>query len=265
MLYELNNCPELPPRFRYDLETGDTAPAIDEASTLEFDGPTARAALREAREELRAGEISPVEYRRLESSILRSRSFAPVNSYTALQSTPHTADGNTDESLQELDANTGFVSPIHEQQYMQDLDTYLAGETTTRRPNSYANLTKSGDRAMERDRDTALRNPVSVYNWLRKHQPQVFLQDKENDGEKAPARSSTARSSKRGSLQIKQEPEMYDEDGIALEPRTASRGKRKRGDDDSGYRPKGGGTRSAKRKREDGGSRRSSKKVETPG
>lgn len=35
-----------------------------------------------------------------------------------------------------------------------------------------------------RDRDLALRNPTSVYNWLRKHAPKTFLQDHEGGDEK---------------------------------------------------------------------------------
>ena len=263
LLYDLNNCPELSPKFRYELDVNGSA--IDETPISNYDAPAAHSVLKEARQELRNGEISAVDYKRLEMSLLHNRAFAPANDYNALRSIPHTQEETADElSLRDGDGNTGYVSPRHEEQYMQDLDTFLAGDSSTRRPSSYANLARSGDRVLERDRDTALRNPVSVYNWLRKHQPQVFLQDKENDGEKAAARSSgTGRSSKRGSI-IKQEPEMYDEDGIALEPKASARGKRKR-DDDSGYRPKGGGTRSAKRKRDEGTSRRNSKKIETPG
>ena len=113
---------------------------------------------------------------------------------------------------------------------------------------------------MERDRDMALRNPVSVYNWLRKHQPQVFLQDNEIQSDK-PARGTTSRASKRASAPIKQEPEFYDDDGIAVDTGSSLRGKRKR-DDDGGYRPKGGNSRPAKRKKDESTS--SAKKAKKP-
>ena len=113
---------------------------------------------------------------------------------------------------------------------------------------------------MERDRDMALRNPVSVYNWLRKHQPQVFLQDNEMQSEKA-AKGASSRTSKRASASIKQEPELYDDDGIAVDAGSSSRGKRKR-DDDGGYRPKGGNSRPAKRKKDE--STTSAKKAKKP-
>ena len=95
----------------------------------------------------------------------------------------------------------------------------------------------------------AVRNPVSVYNWLRKHQPQVFLQDNELNSEK-PAKTTGSRTSKRASVAIKQEPELYDDDGIAIDMGATPRGKRKR-DDDGGYRPKGGNSRPAKRKKDE--------------
>lgn len=267
LLRDLNECPELAPAHRYDLDitaSSDKTRNGDSSST-DYDVPTARATLAEARQELKAGELTPIEYKRLEESILRNPAFAPAKGYLPLLSVPHSHVADTEGFSPTDESNVGFISTTQEEQYLRELDAYLAGETTTKRPSSYGSNVKSGERSVERDRDTALRNPVSVYNWLRKHQPQVFLQDKENDMEKTTNKASNARSSKRGSMQIKPDPEMYDDEGIALEPKS-SRGKRKRGagDDDGGYRPKGGGTRSAKRKRSEGGAR-NSKKFDTPG
>ena len=267
LLYDLNECPETSPEFRYDLDLSDKSDQASDESAMAYDVPTARAALTEARQELRNGELTPVEYKRLEESIIRSRSFAPARSYLSLLSTPHEQLPASESGIpSDAESYGGYVSTRLEEQYKQDLDNFIAGASASRRPSSYSNLVNPNDRSTERDRDTALRNPVSVYNWLRKHQPQVFLQDKENDGEKTTKVSNNSRGSKRGSLQIKSEAEMYDDEGIALEPKTTSRGKRKR-DADGGYRPKGGSSsKPTKRKREEGGSsRRTSRKIETPG
>lgn len=296
LLVELNNCPQLSPEFRFDLNlpnASNGAPRpVEDLSGTTYDAATAKRALKEAQSELRAKEITPIEYKRLQESILHSKPFAPSKSYRDLSAKFPQISGrsyNWEPSFDQSDSSVGFILPRDEDQYIQDLDAFIAGDSMEKRPNSYANIMKSEERSIERDRDAALRNPVSVYNWLRKNQPGVFLQDKEIEiaaqqaangsgpnegGGKSSSRvTGTSRASKRGSIQVttvKQDPEMYDEDGIALDlrPVSSSRAKRKR-DDDGAYRSKTGGSsgRSAKRKREEGsgGSRRGSRKIGTPG
>lgn len=262
LLYDLNRCPQIPPQFRYDLlpagasarKSQTTQDADDPQVT--YDTSTASAALREARHELRSGEMTLSEYQRLADAILENPGFAPQKSFATLSkmSIPPVVT-NTE---QDRDSNgqglhvSGFPSSQQEAQYLQGLDAYLTGSAVT--PRAFVNgaaAARNGDRSMERDRDMALRNPVSVYNWLRKHQPQVFLQDNEVHSEKQP-RGSSSRTSKRASAPIKQEPELYDEDGIALDMGLGSKRKRPR-DDDGGYRPKGGNSRPSKRgKKEEG-------------
>ena len=148
-----------------------------------------------------------------------------------------------------------------EEQYLNSLDAYINGQAPT--PRSHAANTlgaKNNEKSTERDKEAQLRNPVSVYNWLRQNRPTVFLQDNEAAADK-PARPAGARSSKRNANRdsiVKQEEEMYDDDGIAVDAATG-RGKRKR-DDDTGYRPKGGNSRPTKRKKEEIPSGRRSKK-----
>ncbi|XDG04061.1 hypothetical protein ABKA04_003676 [Annulohypoxylon sp. FPYF3050] len=120
----------------------------------------------------------------------------------------------------------------------------------------------------------ALRNPTSVYNWLRRHAPKTFLQDLEKEKEKNKGKGkdddhdrdddgrkrkggSSART-KRQSAASRKEREKeaaesmdWDDDGGYDMP---AKGKRKR-DDDGGYRPKGGSSRpTKKRKSKDFGS-----------
>ena len=266
LIKELNSCPQIPPYLRFDLRAeDDPAPALDDPSTAQYrdDVAAAEKALQEARAELAAGEMSPHEYKELEESLNHTSSFAPTLSLTTLTKTPHTAI--SDAKLDQVDGGSSdlfsaFVTPGQEEDYLQDLDAFIAGNLAGPRPHPYANASRGGDKATERDRDAALRNPVSVYNWLRKHQPQVFLQDNELNPDKSANRASNARTSKRTPAQPKQEQEM-DEDGILIEFTGGSRGKRKR-DDDGGYRPKGGSSRPSKRKKDDGqGTKRGKKSI----
>lgn len=206
--------------------------------------------LREARQALRNGEMSMADYRHMEDSLRRSKGFKPTKSYASLLRIYHAPfnDAEAHNNASETVVN-GFPGPREEERYLEGLDSYLAGTAPTSRPFAPSTL-RSGERSGEKDREMALKNPVSVYNWLRKHQPQVFLQDNEAHSEKQSTRTATSRASKRASA-VKQEPDLYDEDGIALDVGSGSRGKRKR-DDDGGYRPKGGNGRPVKRKKEDG-------------
>ena len=155
------------------------------------------------------------------------------------------------------------------------------------------------ERDREEEREVALRNPVSVYNWLRRNQPQVFLQDKEaglgdktNGGkadttpsEKAaaattttskPARGTAKRASSAANKSMADAPplEYMDDDGVlhggaaetstpvaaaAAAAASGSKGKRKR-EEDPGYRPKGGSSsRPSKKKKKSGGGKTSGK------
>jgi hypothetical protein len=206
--------------------------------------------LREARHGLKNGRLSMADYRRVEDSIRQSKDFRPAKSYATLLETEYSSldVAKTHKNAGDSVLN-GFPAPAEEEQYLVGLDSYLDGVASTPRP--YAPMTiRGGERSIEKDREVAIKNPVSVYNWLRKNHPQVFLQDNEAHSEKPSTRPATSRASKRASA-VKQEPDLYDEDGIAIDVGSSSRGKRKR-DDDGGYRPKGGNGRPVKRKKEDG-------------
>lgn len=235
---------------------------MENGQQLIYDSAAASAILREARHDLRNGEITISDYQRLSDSILESPGFAPQKSFVSLSKNGPPASYVAAEQDRDSHAQTasGFPSSNQEEQYLQGLDAYLAGSAAAPRAFAHNTAGRNFDRGMERDRDMALRNPVSVYNWLRKHQPQVFLQDNEVQSEK-PARGATARSSKRASAPIKQEVEPYDDDGIAVDIGNTSRGKRKR-DDDGGYRPKGGNSRPTKRRKDE--SMPSAKKAKKP-
>lgn len=244
LLLELNSLPQVPARIRFDL--GDTTTKQidrhqDEQEALEN--------LRVTRHAVQKGDGKQSDYEDLELSLLDTVEFAPQRKYHDL------AKGGTlkidSGDLEDLTGTGGFLSGRQEEDYKISLDDFLDNKTTNPRKHVLGGLGhRSAEKSIEREREAQLRNPVSVYNWLRKNQPQVFLQDADNDKAKG------SRTSKRASNKTaKTEPDMYDEDGIALEP-SAGRGKRKR-DDDGGYRPKGGHARPAKRRKDEPPGKRS--------
>lgn len=255
LLMELNECPQISPHLRYDLRAPDSPSTLspseaDDLPAASYDFAAAQAALQEARAELASGEMSASEYRHFENSILQSQAFAPSTSLTSLMNVTHTSLTSVADNLPDdiaAESPGGYLTPSHEEEYLLALDDSLGGSSAGPRP-TVSN--RSGDRTAERERDAALRNPVSVYNWLRKHQPQVFLQDNEVVSDKSSGRALNSRSSKRASGQVKKEQEAFDEDGILIDVMGSSKGKRKR-DEDGGYRPKGGSSRPTKRKKED--------------
>ena len=139
----------------------------------------------------------------------------------------------------------GYLSLEHEEEYLNALDAALEGRPI---PDSHP------IRSNEREKDMALRNPMSVYNWLRKHQPQVFLQDSDSAPDKPVQKPATAaKAPRRSNVPPKLEPEVIDEEGFLVSGNleAPSRSKRKR--EDEPYRPKGGSSRPSKRKRTSAG------------
>lgn len=255
VLLEFNESLHVPPHLRYDLsvpgEPTPCRPFDEEIPPASYDVPTAKAALKEARAKLASGEITTHDYRRLEEAVKRSKAFAPGKQYTSLLKVPHTAPEHTDKTSAdaELEATLGYLTPEHETEYYLSVDARLGDAQAA------LQLSRAPEKPTlaEREREAALRNPNSVYNWLRRNQPQVFLQDNEIASEKSGSRPTNLRSSKRASTQLRKEEDMYDEDGILMDlgpTPGSSRGKRKR-DEDTGYRPKGGSGRGGRKKKED--------------
>ena len=158
-----------------------------------------------------------------------------------------------DESQLPADIREGefstYLDAAHEDAYLGALDATLEGvqpvpETQPPKP-ILSEIT--------------LRNPVSIYNWLRVHKPDVFVQEggAEKGGQEekeAKANASAAAGVKREGRSIKRSSvaELLDDDGNIIggfAENAASKSKRKREDD--AYRPKGGGS-SKKRKKSTG-------------
>lgn len=260
VLLEFNDNLHLSPSLRFGLDAPDDTPSLPtpEREFPAFDDPeSATVALRSAKADLEAGRIMPDDYRDLEDAVKRGRAFAPEKQYTSLLKVPHTAsqaeeqyiaeNGNTSESL-------GYFNPNYENEYYLGIDARLGDGSAALQLERIPKKPAPSDR----DSEVAVRNPVSVYSWLRREQPSIFRDD-DNVSEKSALRSSNQRSKK--AQQARKEEDDEDNASIDTVSASTSKNKRKR-DDDTGYRPKGGSSRSRKKK-DDGGasSRRASKRA----
>ncbi|KAJ5937434.1 hypothetical protein N7454_004734 [Penicillium verhagenii] len=258
VLMEFNESVHVHPSMRYGLTLPSDTPFLPtpekEVKAVVDDAILARTALKEAKAGIASGNFSPTAYRQVEESIKRNKEFAPALLYSDLNKVPHTeatlpADGA--KEAVSVDRKLGYFTPEHETEHYLALDARLGD------PGAKAQLARIPDAPTfaEREKEASTRNPASVFNWLRRNQPQA-LQDHEVGSEKSTSRPSNARTSKRAPVQRKEE-ETIDEDGAEVEP--TPKGKRKR-DEDTGYRPKGGNNRS-KKKKDDSTPNRNSKKT----
>ena len=266
LLLELNTQPQIPPRLRYDLREPAIANRPDQPEK-HVDEEETRTALRVSRHRISTGEQLQADHQDIEYGLLDSVEFKPKRSYAnCLKNDPLPNIKSTSSVVNETTAYTqddaltqppligGFLSSRLEELYIQSLDDFLDRKSTN--PRSHAmSILRGADKSTERERDTQIRNPVSVYNWLRKNQPQVFLQDGDEKACKAAAGAAGSRKSKRESTAAANKAvkttttdgEGAEED---VEAPAALKGKRKR-DDDGGYRPKGGHARPVKRRKDE--------------
>ena len=254
LLADVNESTRIPPHLRYDLRSPTPPesavpglePDVGSRKTMDLGG--ARAALEEAKHELSTGQITPDSYRQLEAAL--NEALQKSLSLSQLSSTSHTVldDVPEDDLPHDIGESSpaGYLSLDHEEEYLAILDANPEGSGSR-----YIGSTESHPiRSNDRDKDVALRNPVSVYNWLRKHQPQVFLQDSDSPPDRSSTRpSNVSKTPRRSAIVPKQEAEVLDDEGflVGASLEGLSRTKRKR--DDEPYRPKGGSSRPYKRKK----------------
>ena len=262
MLLDINESSRVPPYLQYDLRSptpSETAvPALEPDRPLneDHDIRSARAVLDEAKAELNYGSITAETYHGLEDKLKEAidhpKTFAQLSTiaHTTLRSIP---PGPLPHDLTHS-APIGYFSPAHEEEYLSTLDSTLeATELGAQHPPSSHPIRSSEKH--EKERDAALKNPVSVYNWLRKHEPRVFLQDNDSVPEKPlPKPAASSRAPKRSSIIPKQEPEIIDEEGYLISGSLEGSNKMKRKREDEPYRPKGGSSRSSRKKKAGGGS-----------
>ncbi|KXJ92061.1 IEC3 subunit of the Ino80 complex, chromatin re-modelling-domain-containing protein [Microdochium bolleyi] len=224
MLLDINDSPQIPFERRIDISTREPASDIDLDET----------------------QKPAKSLRKLEQTVPHRSYAASVQVFPSIQE--ELAPKNRDAEP------TAFLSADDIDNYLYEVDLRLGLKPLpTLAPNAHG---ATGSTAAS---NYALRNPTSVYNWLRKHAPKTFLQDMEKDdndkGEKVDGRKrkNAAGEGKRRTTLSKKDKERlraadagHDEDGAR--DAQAAKGKRKR-DDDGGYRPKGGNSRPVKKRK----------------
>ncbi|KAI1273761.1 IEC3 subunit of the Ino80 complex, chromatin re-modelling-domain-containing protein [Xylaria sp. FL0933] len=162
---------------------------------------------------------------------------------------------------------TSFLSADDLDEYLYQLDMRLGIKP---KPTLAPSVLGTANATQHSAANFALRNPTSVYNWLRRNAPKTFLQDLEKDKDKdkddrekedgrkrkggaSRKRQSTAnRKEKERDKEREKEAadtmDWEDEAGYEAPAAGALKGKRKR-DEDPGYRPKGGSSRPTKKRK----------------
>ncbi|KAL8739195.1 MAG: hypothetical protein Q9181_000086 [Wetmoreana brouardii] len=293
LLLTLNTSVRIPAPLRYTLSPTPSPSAVPELEPDNPDPPSAlatarsaHAALEEAHQELSRGTISPARYDEISSQLKPYiDNITPLISLTT--HIPHTTfESTTTDTLQSDFSPTDtltYLNSSHEDTYLNNIDNALASAD----PDAAFAALKQQHQLSVKDthKDLLVRNPISAYNWLRKHHPNVFagMQATDLEERKQPKPSPKPNTShprggeaKGGSsghghgkrervsgAHAKPEPEMLDDEGNliggAMEGMATGRGgKRKRGEDDA-YRPKGGSSRPGKRKRAGTGAGRGGK------
>lgn len=265
MLLDINEQTRAPARLRFNLDPPGTVLPAEAGPDPEL--------IRQQLQDLRAaaadGIISPEEFTLQADRLHNSHAIRQtLKSLASLEArVPHSTKADfADQPVDGIDLTEhapGYMSPAHEEEYLAALDQVLADPTFDVTIQQGRPIRTAATHPPLSEKDLTVRNPDSVYNWLRKHQPQVFLQDKdaahhENVSEKsAPNKggASSRKSIKRESAIGGGTPgprENDDEDSNFGEGGGKGRRKTGGGEDDTAYRPKGGSSRPTKRKREDG-------------
>ena len=264
----MNDTTRLPSNLRFDLrELSDIESSLPKLE-VEQDPEALQRKLQELRNDMTNGIITPEQYAQLSDQLHGPQTIITSRTLAGLEAkVPHSTQlpDPAPEGLLLGESAPGYMSPAHEEEYLLATDLAIADPTYDPNAHDGRPLRITSTRAAPTDKELTIQNPDSVYNWLRKHQPQVFLQDRdpahpENASEKSSARPANGPGrGKRPSAVSnntpgpKGEPDVDEEMGFIPESGTAAgKGRRGKGEDDSAYRPKGGSSRGSKRKREDG-------------
>lgn len=179
LLLDMNQMTKMPPHLRFDLRSPSPSAPSDRENEPDMDPATAKLALREAEKDLSRGHLSVEEFTEIESQLTERIHPPYVRKLSSLLRTPHTPYTPVDiPSDLKGDDPAGYFNPSHEEEHLAALDAALAdphpsADDVPGRPI----LPPESTRTVPSDKDLAFRNPDSAYNWLRRYQPQVFLQD----------------------------------------------------------------------------------------
>lgn len=279
LLLDVNNSAQIPGHLRIDLSLD--VPSVDALPTLVADLDTKATQCQTPEGQALYESVRSA----LDAKISAKLANRPTKSLASLiSSTPHlhfpsdtisydlsTIPGLSPVLLKDLEFDDAHPPPVS---YVSPdtLDDFYSSVDASLNIPVAPTLTSATIPPHLSDKELAVRNPNSVYNWLRRHEPRIFLQDGEGSEKSSGKPGALRGAGKRASIPAPSKPdtvEFVEEDGIGYDvtlgaiPGGTLKGKRKRAsEEDAGYRPKGGISRPYKKKKKDGdgtGSRRSSK------
>lgn len=247
-LLDVNNAPQIPAEKRIELNTEtpslSAVPPLISADELsdasQVNTPNGQAIYNEIRA-------------MMDEKVRQKVITEPSKSLALLMSiTPHlsTSNGNAlppavrenVETLEGYSAPISYLTAEQIDEYLYDVDASL-GSVPSANPHASPH------------QELALRNPHSVYNWLRRNEPKIFLQDGEGSEKSMGKPGSLRGAGKRASMPAPSKPdalEIVEEDGMRYDPTISglepAKGKRKR-EDDGGYHPKSGAPNDGKVKK----------------
>lgn len=258
LLLDVNSSAQIPADKRIDLLTESTYPtalpplsalpdlimAEELAQAAEFNTPTGQAIYNEITSLL------------AEKAAERCASKPPKSLAYLMSTTPYLASTShllPPEVHASLEPPEGYASPLS---YLtpDQMDDYIYDVEATL--GHVAPLPVSTPQSPQHE--LALRNPHSVYNWLRRNEPKIFLQDGEGSEKSNGKPGSLRGAGKRMSMPAPSRLdalEIVEEDGMGYDPTVGGlepvvKGKRKRErEDDGGYHPKLGAPTDGRAKR----------------
>ncbi|EAQ84678.1 hypothetical protein CHGG_08692 [Chaetomium globosum CBS 148.51] len=178
LLLDVNNSGQIPPEKQIDLAMD--LPSDDAALFLDFDRPSTP-----------PPDPTPAKpYKKLLQEVPHFRFASAAERFPELLADLEAGRDSPSDPAQGQSHPPSFLTADDLDNYIWELDAHLANEDAaagtgkadavplpTLAPLAHA------DRPNPKDsqRDFAVRNPTSVYNWLRKHAPKTFLQDGEHE------------------------------------------------------------------------------------
>ncbi|KAK4042650.1 IEC3 subunit of the Ino80 complex, chromatin re-modelling-domain-containing protein [Parachaetomium inaequale] len=178
LLLDVNNSGQIPPDKRIAL--GIDLPSDEDALFLDLDRPSTPP----------PGPTPAQSYKKLLEEVPHFRFSSAAERFPELLADLEAGRDSPADPAQGQSHPPSFLTADDIDNYIWELDAHLANEdaaTGTGKTDAVPLPTLAplahADRPNPKDsqRDFAVRNPTSVYNWLRKHAPKTFLQDGEHD------------------------------------------------------------------------------------
>ncbi|KAI9882361.1 MAG: hypothetical protein M1823_005894 [Watsoniomyces obsoletus] len=195
LLLDINEDEHIPARLRFELPPPDVdaEPAEDFPGLAEFDkslqkktkGDCTTGGNHQESEEEEGKEVNLSRARAMYIAKTLNEDTGKPKKFSELLHLPHPNDmekaGDFFADEFGIEPPLTYFHPEEESAWLDELDKTLSEEGPKQRSKA-SQLQSASVIEREEDKEMALKNPVSVYNWLRRNQPQVFLQDKEAMG-----------------------------------------------------------------------------------